>query len=234
MSPSPLAFGNWATGTNSNARSLTVTNTGNAPLAGGSFTFGGGTPQPFTRATNGQGGGGSCGATLAVGASCTYNVVFTPAAAVAYSRTLTVAYTGATVTGSPVTLTGTGVASRAAVSISPNPLTISLASGTITGTGTVTLTNTSNTTTGASFTVSSVAVNGAGASIAAGIWFFNRVNGADNCTGTTLAPGASCTVGASFTEFLGTTRPQTQHGTITFNDNAAGAPQTGGLTGISN
>jgi len=36
-------------------------------------------------------------------------VQFAPATATAFSRTLTVAYTGATVTGSPVTLTGTGV-----------------------------------------------------------------------------------------------------------------------------
>jgi len=34
--------------------------------------------------------------------------VFTPPTATSFSRTLTVAYTGATVTGSPVTLTGTG------------------------------------------------------------------------------------------------------------------------------
>ena len=49
-----------------------------------------------------------------------YNVVFTPGSAAAFSRTLTVSYTGATVTGSPVTLTGTGVLNRATVSISPN------------------------------------------------------------------------------------------------------------------
>ncbi|HEX2662022.1 MAG TPA: hypothetical protein VHM93_04245, partial [Candidatus Acidoferrum sp.] len=47
---------------------------------------------------------------LAVGASCTFNVVFTPGTATSFSRTLTIAYTGATVTSSPVTLTGTGIA----------------------------------------------------------------------------------------------------------------------------
>ena len=92
---------------------MTVTNTGNVNLTGGTFTFGGGAPQPFSRATFGQGGGGTCGTTLNVGASCTYNVVFTPANgtvnATAFSRILTVSYTNATVTGSPVTLTGTGV-----------------------------------------------------------------------------------------------------------------------------
>ena len=109
VSPTSLAFGSHADGTTSAAQTLTVTNTGNIALAGGTFTFGGGTPQPYSRATGG--GAGTCGATLAVGASCTYNVVFAPPAATtstSYSRTLTVAYTGATVTGSPVALTGTG------------------------------------------------------------------------------------------------------------------------------
>ncbi len=101
VTPSSLSFG-----TARGPMTLTVTNTGNAALAGGTFTFGGGTPQAFARATP---GGGSCGATLAVGASCTFNVVFTPPTAGTFSRTLTVAYTGAAVTPVPVSLTGTGV-----------------------------------------------------------------------------------------------------------------------------
>jgi hypothetical protein len=110
VTPNPLAFGNQTAGTTSPARTLTVTNTGNVALAGGTFAFGGGTPQPFARATILQGGPGTCGAALAVGASCTFNVVFTPGTATSFSRTLTIAYTGATVTSSPVTLTGTGIA----------------------------------------------------------------------------------------------------------------------------
>jgi hypothetical protein len=110
VTPSPLTFGNQGYGTTSTARTLTVTNTGTLALAGGTFTFGTG---PFSRATILQGGPGSCGATLAVGASCTINVVFAPPASNSttptnFSSTLIVAYTGATVTGSPVTLTGTG------------------------------------------------------------------------------------------------------------------------------
>jgi hypothetical protein len=95
---------------------LTVTNTGNVALTGGTYTFGGGTPQPFSRA--GLLNAGTCGinglATLAVGASCTYNVIFTPATGTvngtAFSRTLAFAFAaGATGTGTPVTLTGTAV-----------------------------------------------------------------------------------------------------------------------------
>ncbi len=230
VSPSPLAFGNWATGTTSNALALTVTNTGNSALAGGTFTFGGGTPQPFSRVTTGTfpTGAPNCTAGLAVGASCTIKVQFTPSTTGSLTRTLTVAYTAATVTPTPVSLTGTGVAARATVSIAPNPLTITLPTGVSTGTGTVTLTNTAPVGTGANFTVS--AVNVSGGNILTNI--FNAVAGADTCTGTTLAPGASCTVGVRFTNVL-STRGVNRSGTITFTDNAAGSPQTGSLTGFA-
>jgi hypothetical protein len=222
-------FGNWAAGTTSNVHTFTVTNTGGVALAGGTFTFGGGTPQPFTRATLAQGGGGTCGVTLAVGASCTFNVVFTPASATSFSRTLTVAYTSATVTGSPVTLTGTGVANRATVSITPNPLTIVLASGQGNGTGTVTLTNTAPSGS-AQVAVSNVTVLG-GLFID---YFFSAVSGQDNCTGAVLAPGGNCTVGVRFTNVFAARNGSNRTGTIRFTDNAAGSPQSGSLIGQAN
>jgi hypothetical protein len=85
---------------------VTVTNTGNTALSGGSLSFVGNFSRPSGAA------GGTCTAGLAVGASCTVNVVFRPSSATSYSSTLTVAYGGgggATVTGSPVTLTGAGI-----------------------------------------------------------------------------------------------------------------------------
>jgi hypothetical protein len=220
VTPSPLAFGNWATGTTSNALTLTVTNTGNSALAGGTFTFGGGTPQPYSRPAGAT--GGTCGAALAVGASCTINVVFAPTTAGALNRTLTVAYTGATVTPTPASLTGTGSATRATVSISPNPLTITLASGTLSGSGIVTLTNTAAAG-GSEVSVTNVAVAGSGL-----IWAFTA--GTNNCTGATLLPGASCTVQVNFTR-LGSVGTHT--GSITFTDTGAGSPQTGVLTGVA-
>jgi hypothetical protein len=221
VTPNPLAFGNWATGTTSNARTVTVTNTGNSALAGGTFTFGGGTPQPYTRPAGAA--GGTCGAALAVGGTCTINVVLAPTTVGVLSRTLTVAYTGATVTPTPVSLTGTGVATRATVSISPNPLTITLASGTLSGSGTVTLTNTAAAS-GSSVSVTNVAVNGAGL-----IWAFTA--GTNGCTGAILAPGGgSCTVQVTFTR-LGSVGTHT--GSITFTDTGAGSPQSGVLTGVA-
>jgi hypothetical protein len=114
MSPSPLAFGPHAAGTTSTRMAVTVTNTGNVTLTGGMFAFGGGMPQPFSRATGAQGGGGSCvgggTGTLAAGAACTFYVVFSPAAGTPsgtiFTKTLTVTYGNQTAAATPVTLTG--------------------------------------------------------------------------------------------------------------------------------
>jgi hypothetical protein len=234
VTPNPLAFGNWAAGTTnvtSAPQTLTVTNTGNAVLAGGTFTFGGGTPQPFSRITTGTfpAGAPNCGAALAVGASCTIKVVFAPATAVAFSRTLTFAYTGATVTPTPVTLTGTGVTARATVSITPNPLTITLPTGSITGTGVVTLTNTAAAG-GSQVAVTNVAVSGG--SILTYFYLVGVLAGPDTCTGAAVAPGASCTVTVRFTNVL-SPRGANRAGAITFTDTGAGGPQASGLVGFA-
>ena len=201
VTPNALAFGNQAIGTPSGARTLTVTNNGTVALAGGTFTFGGGTPQPFTQATLLQGGPGTCGATLAVGVSCTFNVVFTPATGTAngtaFSRTLTVAYTGATVTGSPVTLTGTAV----------TPGTLSFTSAT---NGTLATVLGVRTLTFAAFTgtletsVVTVTNTGAGSlSITSETFTTNpgsRVSLTGNtCTLLPLAPGGTCTISLTLT-----------------------------------
>jgi len=227
VSPTSLAFGNWATGTTSNVQTVTVINTGNVGLAGGTYTFGGGTPQPFSRVAGTA--GGTCGATLAVNASCTINVVFTaPTTTGAFSRTLAVAYTGATMTGSPVTLTGTSVATRAALTISPNPLRITLATGANSGSGTITLTN-SALAGGAQVLVGNITVSGGSLTT----YFFGVPTATNNCSGVTLAPQGTCTVRVTFTN-TNAARGADRSGTITFNDNGASSPQTGSLIGHAN
>jgi hypothetical protein len=224
VTPNPLAFGSWTTNTTSNAMALTVTNTGNIALAGGTFTFGGGTPQRYSRP--GGAAGGTCNANLGVGATCTIGVVFAPATSTGLiSRTLTVAYTSLT-PSTVVTLTGTGVTTRATVTITPNPLTITLEAGIRTIAGTATLTN--NTASPASIAVTNVsATNGAGPGT------FNLVAGAaDTCTGTNLMPGASCTVDVRYTR-LALTNTGNKSGTIRFTDTATGSPQTGILAGVA-
>jgi hypothetical protein len=214
----PLAFGNWAVGTVSSAKTLTLHNTGTGAGTGITLAFSSGV---FSQS------GGTCTTTLAAGATCTINVVFSPTAAGADSGTLTI-LANAPVTGSPVALSGTGVATQATVSITPNPLTITLATGSFTGTGTVTLTNTAAAG-GAQVSVTNVTV--AGGTILT--YFFNAVAGANTCTGATLAPGASCTVGVRFTNVL-SPRGVNRAGTITFTDDAVGSTQVGNLIGHAN
>jgi hypothetical protein len=237
VSPGALGFGAWATGTTSSAQNLTVTNTGTNGLAGMTIT---GLAAPFSRVTTGgfPGGAPNCAATLAAGASCTIKVQFAPTAVQAYNTPMTIAYTGAVVTPTPVTLTGTGVASRATVSVTPNPLAITLPHCTLanliacsTAAGVVTLTNTA-TAGGAQMTITGVAVSGSGATYA---WSLAGIGGSDTCTNATLAPGASCTVSVRFTASPATGRSSTtvRSGTIQFTDNGAASPQTGSLSGIA-
>jgi len=197
VSPSTLAFGNEAIGTASGSRTITVTNTGNEPLTGGTFTFG--TPTPFTRSAF---SGGSCGATLAVGAACTYNVVFTPptgtANGTAFNGSLAIAFNGATgpasSTGTPVTLTGTGV--------TPGTLSFTSATnGTLTNTvlGRV-LTLTIPTPRAPVTSVVTITNTGAGSLQITAETVTGLLNMLFSSTGTTcsfttpLAPGGSCTI----------------------------------------
>jgi len=223
VTPASLAFGNVATGSTSPAQTLTLHNTGGSALTGIGLTF---SSARYSRPAGAA--GGTCTGTLAAASTCTINVVFSPNANGAVPATLSIA-ASVSVTGSPVPLSGTG-APPATVSITPNPLLITVATpvGNLgTGTGTVTLTNTSATT---PVTVTNVAVAGSGAG-----WMFTQglLAGPDNCTGATVGPGSSCTVGVRFTNT--TAAPGVDRaGTITFTDNGAGSPQTGALTGHAN
>jgi hypothetical protein len=229
VAPSSLAFGNWATGTTSNARTVTVTNTGNVALTQGAFTFAGGTPQAFSRPPGSA--GGNCGATLAVGASCTVNVVFGPATATGFTRSLVVSYAGATITPAEVSLTGTGVATRATVSIKPSPVIITLTGGVRTGTETVTLTNTAPAS-GAQMTVFSVATSQSPGARHRYMFATGRYAGPDTCTGRTLAPGASCSVTVRFT-IVTRARHVKGKGSLTFTDDAQPPSQGRGSQSVA-
>src|ERR1700741_2064277 len=69
----PLNFGNVALNMAGGAQKLTLTNTLAAPLTL-TLTFSGASPQEFQIVT----GPGTCGASLAAGASCAIEVVFAP------------------------------------------------------------------------------------------------------------------------------------------------------------
>jgi hypothetical protein len=202
VSPSTLAFGNQAIATTSGPMTITVTNSGSLALTGGTFTFTG--SPTFTRA------GGSCTANLAIGASCTVNVVFRPTAvgmastgSVAFAYTATVIGGPATGTGTPVSLSGTGVAA--------GPLAFTAATnGTLAtnGAGARTLTFTIPANRASVTSVVTIRNNGAAGTTPVTITA-ESVNGNANTlftlTGNTcgtlpapLNPGATCTISITY------------------------------------
>ncbi len=103
LSATSISFPNTAAGTTSAASSVTLSNGGTATLNITSIVLGGTNASDFDETT-------TCGATLAINASCTISATFTPAAASNYGATITVTDNAS---GSPqtITLSGTGTAS---------------------------------------------------------------------------------------------------------------------------
>lgn len=112
LAPGAVDFGNQTIGVTSNARSVTLTNSGSGALSLSSIS-----------ATAGFGVGHNCGASLAAGSSCTLSTTFTPAAGGATTGNISVASNAA---GSPhgVTLAGTGVAASPVLVWSPATATL--------------------------------------------------------------------------------------------------------------
>jgi Abnormal spindle-like microcephaly-assoc'd, ASPM-SPD-2-Hydin len=98
VSASTLAFGNQTVNSPSAPMSVTVTNTGVVALPVPSITLSSTSPQPYSQ-TN------TCGTSVAVGGSCTINVVFDPGSSGASPATLAI---NAGTSASNVSLSGTG------------------------------------------------------------------------------------------------------------------------------
>jgi hypothetical protein len=127
ITPTSQTFGNTAVGRTSAGQTLILRNTGNAPSNLGGLVF---SNPVFSRPIGTA--GGTCGATLNNGASCTINVVFTPAALGAASGTLGI-FADVAVTGSPVALSGTGVTPVIAATLTPITWTTAATRGCTTG-----------------------------------------------------------------------------------------------------
>jgi hypothetical protein len=174
LSTNALSFGNEITNTPSAPLSVTVTNTGKQALPSATIALSTSGGQPFSQ-TN------TCGTSIAVGASCSINVVFNPGASGPASATLSVSASGlATQT---VTLGGTGVVPS--FSLSANSLTfaaqaLNVASAPLA----VSVTNTGQ----VSLSIQSLALSSGGAQP------FSQTN---NC-GTSIAVGASCSIHVVF------------------------------------
>lgn len=197
--PASINFGNVVVGSNSNVQTSTLTNLGTATLS--TIVVNDPSLPDFSQTNN-------CGATLAINASCTISMVFSPTTANTEQATLTV-----TSNDSPQSITLNGVGQPPVV-ISPPSITLTSTYATKTSAvGVLTYSNPN----GPTITVSSVTFSGGDASV------FSET---DNCVGS-VVNGGSCTINITFTP--------TSNGTKTTNlviiDNASGSPRTIVVTG---
>jgi hypothetical protein len=196
LSPSSLMFAAEPVGTSSSPQSVTLKNTGTVTLTISSIAASGDFPQTHT-----------CGALLAVGASCTISVTFKPTASGTRTGTLSVS-DNAVPSTQTVSLTGGG---GPVASLSPTSLTFaSQAVGNkSSGSQSVTLANTG----GATLAITGVSISGD----------FSQTN---TC-GSSVAVGASCDISVTFEP----TTSGTRTGTLTITDNANPTTQAVSLTG---
>jgi hypothetical protein len=196
LTSTSLSFGNQLVNTTSGSQSTTLVNTANTTVSISTIQATG----DFSQTNN-------CGASLAVGTSCTINVTFHPTVAGARSGSLTV-NSNTRIPIAPASLSGTGIAPAPGLS----PASLSYAAQRVKTTSSaqsVTLSNTG----AASLSISSFTVTGD----------FSQTN---NC-GTTLAAGGSCTVKITFTP----TATGSRTGTLTLNSNAPGTAASVSLSG---
>ena len=198
VAPSALSFSMIEPGSSSSAQLVTVSNAGSVSAAPLVLSI----AAPFSLVQD-----GCSGNALAAGSSCTVGVIFSPTLAQSYSGTLSISSTTATSAAS-VALSGTG-GTPGSVTASPLAVLFSQTSvGLTSDATTVTFTNPSTTQALTSFSLSVTPAKQ-----------FVLVN---NTCGSTLAAGASCTVGVEFT-------PQ-QAGTVTGSLNVSSALLSNGAT----
>lgn len=175
LSTASLTFAAQLVNTASAAQTFTVSNNGTADLTLGSITFSGANAADFVQS--------GCGSTVAIGASCTISVTFTPSASGVRTATLTVNGNDPVNLPATVSLSGTGiqpVATLSATAISfGNQLT-----GTTSAGQTITLSNTGT----ADLLNINVTLSGANASDFV----------LTNACGATLAIGAPCDITVTF------------------------------------
>jgi VCBS repeat-containing protein len=185
VSPTSLAFGSVTVGTTSAAKTVTLSNTGDAALSIGNISV----TAPFFRPGGTAGGTCSTSTGLGIGGTCTINVVFTPTVGGPATGSLTIS--GMNDPANPtltVALTGTGVVPPTG-NVNPTSLAFgNQANNTTSAIKTTTLTNSGSLT----LTISSISISPSTNSQ------FARNNTVANNCGTNVAPGGSCTIGVTF------------------------------------
>jgi Abnormal spindle-like microcephaly-assoc'd, ASPM-SPD-2-Hydin/Beta-propeller repeat len=201
LTPSSLAYATQLVGTTSSSQAATLTNTGTALITISSIVTSG----PYSQ-TN------TCASTLAIGASCTINLVFTPTKAGTQTGALTITDDAP---NSPqiVTLSGIGTV----VKYSPTSLTFgNQAKGTSSQPQAITVNNIGT----SPITISSIKITGSR------VTSFSETN---TCpiSPATLAGGANCTINVVFTPQL----KGALNADITVTDTGGGSPQNVPVSG---
>jgi len=201
--PSNLSFGTVAIGTTSAVKTVTFKNTGTAQLKLSAIAISGANSGDFMKTAT------TCGASLAVGASCTISVDFKPT--VSGTRSAAVSISNNAPGGlQMLPLTGIGTTAK----LLPRSLNFgTVAIGATSAAKTVTLTNVGTT----ALTITGKTISGTNAGD------FARTN---TC-GSSLAASASCTFSVTFKP----TASGTRTAALSISDNASGSPQKVALTG---
>jgi hypothetical protein len=200
--PTSLTFAQQSINTTSAAQSMTLTNSGQAALTISKLGITGTNATDYAETT-------TCGATLAVNASCQVSVTFTPTAQ--GTRTAALAVTD-NAPGSPQLISLSGQTTPAPMlTLSPSSIAFP---GQYVGTSglpqTITATNTGD----ATLTISSVSASASDFGVL-------------NTCGGSLTAGSSCAIGVFFDPTTGGPRS----GTLTVADDATGSPQSISLSG---
>ena len=200
-----LAFGNSTLGVTSRPQTVTVTNTGDAPLMLGTVQIQAAASMPFATTAD-----GCLGETIAPGDACTVGVTFTPAAAGSYAASLEVS---GNADNGPQSLALSG--SSEPVATGSGASFASVALGTSSAPSAVTIDNTG----GAPLQVSNVQITGAQAPS------FHLTN--DGCSRQNVPAGGSCRVAVTFSPLVA----GELSASLSVTDNAAGSPQASALSG---
>ena len=196
LSPTSLAFGSQNVGTRSAAQSVTLANSGSGALTVSGVTVTGNYVQ-----TN------NCPATLAVNASCTIQVTFSPSTTGSLPGQLSIS-DNPSGSAQSAALSGTGTAPD--VSLSPTSLAFGSQNvGATSAAQSVTLAN-----------------SGSGALTVSGVAVTSNYVQTNNCPAT-LAVNASCTIQVTFSPSTTGSLP----GQLSISDNASGSTQSAALSG---
>ncbi len=208
----PISFPDTAQNTSSAPIVLTLKNSGTAALNISTVLLSGVNATDFAIVSD------TCtGTALAVNATCSAGVTFTPSATGSRQATLQITDNA---TGSPqsVSLSGTGIAPNSPIaSVGPSTLAFSATQGATSAAQTVTVTNTGT----APLHITAVTFTGANVN--------EFVNPTGSCAAA-IAPNANCTIAVSFAPFAAMgSAARTE--TITITDDAANSPQSVAVNG---